>query len=195
MEKDGVTEKVKVPTEWVNSLVAAQKKDCTLRLCIDLVNFNKSIRRPFNPIPTLEDCTSYLYGANRVFEADLLCDLTSEEVILKLNSHFDRYDISQVMMFDNGSQSVAQEFKRFTRDWGFERSNRSSQSIAKKKHHCAVSKLPGNRRARLEGMFTLPSCLSINSSLAPDSGDGLVKDDMRDIKFDDAPDEEEDQQL
>ncbi|KAK2702010.1 hypothetical protein QYM36_019396 [Artemia franciscana] len=48
---------------------------------------------------------------------------------------------------------------------------------------------------RLEGMFMLPSCLSINSSLLRDNGDGLVEDDVPDISFEDALDEEEEQQL
>ena len=63
MEKDSVIEKVTLPTEWVNSMVAVQKKDGTLRLCIDPVDLNKSIRRPHYPIPTLEDSTSNLHGA------------------------------------------------------------------------------------------------------------------------------------
>ncbi|KAK2722946.1 hypothetical protein QYM36_003216 [Artemia franciscana] len=45
------------------------------------------------------------------------------------------------------------------------------------------------------GMFTLPSCLSINSSLPRDSGDGLVEDDLPDIAFEDTLDEKEKDQL
>ena len=42
-------------------------------------------------------------------------------------------------------------------------------------------------------MFTLLSCLSINSSLPLDSGDGMVEDDLPHIAFEDEPDEEEEQ--
>ncbi|KAK2710268.1 hypothetical protein QYM36_013795 [Artemia franciscana] len=40
MEKDYVIEKLTVPTEWVNSMVAVQHKDDTFRLCIDPVDLN-----------------------------------------------------------------------------------------------------------------------------------------------------------
>ncbi|KAK2727036.1 hypothetical protein QYM36_007777 [Artemia franciscana] len=62
-------------------------------------------------------------------------------------------------------------------------------------HHCAASKITGNQHERLEGMFMPPSCLSINSSLLHDSGDGLVEDDLPDIAFEDALDEKEEQLL
>jgi hypothetical protein len=57
---------------------------------------------------------------SRFFETDLLRELTSAEVILKLKSHFARHGKPQVMMSDNGRQYVSQEFKRFVRNWGFE---------------------------------------------------------------------------
>ncbi|KAK2709427.1 hypothetical protein QYM36_013180 [Artemia franciscana] len=55
MEKDSVMEKVTVLTEWVNSMMAVQKKYGTLCLCIDPVDVNKPIRRPHYPTPMLED--------------------------------------------------------------------------------------------------------------------------------------------
>ena len=57
---------------------------------------------------------------NHFFETDLLSELTTAEVILKLKLHFACHGIPQVMMSNNGRQFVSQEFKRFARDWGFE---------------------------------------------------------------------------
>ncbi|KAK2710763.1 hypothetical protein QYM36_012067 [Artemia franciscana] len=63
MERDGIIEKVTEPTEWVNSMVMIEKKNGTVRLCIDPVDLHKCIRRPYYPIPTLEDVTAKLHGA------------------------------------------------------------------------------------------------------------------------------------
>ena len=41
----------------------------------------------------------------------------------------------------------------------------------------------------------LPSCLSINSSLPCDRGDGLVDGDLPQIVFENSPNEEEEEQL
>ncbi|KAK2723355.1 hypothetical protein QYM36_001875 [Artemia franciscana] len=44
-------------------MVMVEKKDGSIRLCIDPVDLNKSIKRPHYPIPTLDDVTSKLHGA------------------------------------------------------------------------------------------------------------------------------------
>ncbi len=58
MEAQGVITKVDGPTEWVNSLVIVEKKDGSLRLCLDPTKLNMSIKREHFMIPTLEDVTS-----------------------------------------------------------------------------------------------------------------------------------------
>ncbi|KAK2724822.1 hypothetical protein QYM36_001333 [Artemia franciscana] len=63
MEKDGIIKKVTEPTEWVNSMVMIEKKNGFIRLCIDPVVLYKCIKRPYYPIPTLEDVTAKLHGA------------------------------------------------------------------------------------------------------------------------------------
>ncbi|KAK2715714.1 hypothetical protein QYM36_010329 [Artemia franciscana] len=70
MEEQGIIEKVSKPTDWVNSMVAVEKKDGSLRICIDPVDLNKSIRRPFYPIPSLEDVTSKLHGVKYLSKLD-----------------------------------------------------------------------------------------------------------------------------
>ncbi|KAK2717586.1 hypothetical protein QYM36_006382 [Artemia franciscana] len=44
-------------------MVMVEKKDGSIRLCIDPVDLNKSIKRPHYPIPTLDDVTSKLHRA------------------------------------------------------------------------------------------------------------------------------------
>ncbi|KAK2724370.1 hypothetical protein QYM36_001023 [Artemia franciscana] len=63
MERDRIIEKVTEPKEWVNSMVMIEKKNGTVRLCIDPLDHNKCIKRPYYPIPTLEDVTAKLHGA------------------------------------------------------------------------------------------------------------------------------------
>lgn len=64
MEKQDIIVKVTEPTEWVNSMVAAEKpRTGKLRVCLDPRDLNKVIKRPHYPLPTLEDTTSKLAGA------------------------------------------------------------------------------------------------------------------------------------
>lgn len=50
------------PTPWVNSLVIVEKRDGSLRLCLDPRDLNKAIRLEHQRIPTAEDITSRLRG-------------------------------------------------------------------------------------------------------------------------------------
>ena len=50
------------PTEWVNSLVIVEKKDGSLRLCLDPKDLNIVIRREHFQISTFEDVVSRLRG-------------------------------------------------------------------------------------------------------------------------------------
>ena len=64
MESSDIIAKVDVPTDWVNSLVVAQKpKTGKLRVCLDPQALNKAIRRPHYPMRTLDDILPQLSGA------------------------------------------------------------------------------------------------------------------------------------
>ena len=64
MEKMDIIQKVTEPTEWVNALVAVEKpKTGRLRVCLDPRPLNKAIQRPHYPLPTLDDITPRLAGA------------------------------------------------------------------------------------------------------------------------------------
>lgn len=64
MEKQHIVVKVTEPTEWVNSMVAAEKpRTGKLRICLDPRDLNKAIKPPHYPMPTLDDITTKLAGA------------------------------------------------------------------------------------------------------------------------------------
>ena len=52
--KANVISKIEEPTEWVNYLVIVEKKDKTLRLCLDPRELNQYILRDYKTIPTPE---------------------------------------------------------------------------------------------------------------------------------------------
>ena len=62
LEEKDVIQKVDIPTPWVNSLVIVEKRDGSLRLCLDPRDLNKAIRREHHRIPTAEDIASRLSG-------------------------------------------------------------------------------------------------------------------------------------
>ncbi|KAL2104344.1 hypothetical protein ACEWY4_001212 [Coilia grayii] len=64
MERMGVIQKGTEPTEWVKALVVVEKpKTGKLRVCLDPRPLNKAIQRPHYPLPTLDDITRRLAGA------------------------------------------------------------------------------------------------------------------------------------
>lgn len=62
MTQKKVIEPVDQPTDWVNNLVIAEKKDGSLRLCLDPKQLNENIRREHFQIPTFEEVTTQLAG-------------------------------------------------------------------------------------------------------------------------------------
>ena len=50
------------PTKWVNSLVIVEKRNGSLRLCLDPRDLNRAISREHYRIPTAEDIASRLSG-------------------------------------------------------------------------------------------------------------------------------------
>uniref|UniRef100_A0A1A8L2U7 Gypsy retrotransposon integrase-like protein 1 n=1 Tax=Nothobranchius pienaari TaxID=704102 RepID=A0A1A8L2U7_9TELE len=97
MEKNGIIIKVKEPTEWVNGLVVAEKRNGNLRVCLDPRELNKAIKRPHYPLPTLDDITPKLAGAQyfRVMDARSgywAIQLTTKSSLLTtFNTIFGRY--------------------------------------------------------------------------------------------------------
>ena len=60
MESSNIIKAVDEPTEWVNNIVIAQKKDGSLRICLDPKELNKSIKREHFEIPTFDQVVQQL---------------------------------------------------------------------------------------------------------------------------------------
>lgn len=61
-EKNGIIKKRDEPTEWVSSLLCVEKKDGSLRICLDPRDLNHAIKREHYAIPTFEDVSAKLCG-------------------------------------------------------------------------------------------------------------------------------------
>ena len=66
MERAGVIRKTDKPTEWVNSLVIVEKRDGSLRLCLDPKDLNKYLMREPALHATNQDVVSQL-GGKKIF--------------------------------------------------------------------------------------------------------------------------------
>ena len=55
LKKQGIVADVDRSTEWVSNLVIAEKKNGTIRLCLDPKDLNRAIRRKHIHIPTPEE--------------------------------------------------------------------------------------------------------------------------------------------
>ena len=118
MEQRGVIEKVDQPTDWVSNLVITEKKDGSIRLCLDPRQLNKSIKREHFPTPTMEDIIVQL-GGKKIFtildqkDAFWQIELDDESAPLcTFNSPFGRYMFKR-MPFGISSASEIQQKKTF----------------------------------------------------------------------------------
>ena len=97
MEEQGMIKKVDKPTEWVHNLVIVEKKDKSLRICLDPRNLNICVKREHYQIPVLEDITSQLSGKHVFTVIDLKeafwqIPLTKESMLLTtFSTPYDRY--------------------------------------------------------------------------------------------------------
>ena len=76
-EDRGIIACVHVPTNWVSSMVAEQKKNGKLRVCLDPRPLNKTLKRAHYPKPGIDDLLPSLAKA-RIFS---VCDLRSEWIL------------------------------------------------------------------------------------------------------------------
>ncbi|KAK2558791.1 Uncharacterized protein P5673_019006, partial [Acropora cervicornis] len=70
MVKIGVVTPVSEPTEWVSQMVAARKKDGSIRICIDPQDLNKALRRPHHPMRSVEDVALRMPNASVISTLD-----------------------------------------------------------------------------------------------------------------------------
>jgi glycerol-3-phosphate cytidylyltransferase-like family protein len=62
MESSGVITKTERATEWVNSTVVVEKRDGSLRVCLDPRNLNRAIMREHHMLATSQDVVSQMAG-------------------------------------------------------------------------------------------------------------------------------------
>ncbi len=63
LDKLGIIKKVDKPTDWVNSLVIVEKPKGDLRLCLDPKDLNQAVKREHYQIPTIDELSCELAGA------------------------------------------------------------------------------------------------------------------------------------
>lgn len=115
LERTGIIEKVIGPTDWVNSLVITVKKDNSLRLCLDPKPLNCAIKREHFQLPTLDEITSKLSGANVFSTLDALNGFWQIELdeesskLCTFNTPYGRY---KFMRLPYGISSAAEVFSQ-----------------------------------------------------------------------------------
>jgi len=71
LEKQGVIAPVDKPTDWVHNLVITEKKNGSVRLCLDPKPLNKAIKRERHSIPTVDDVLYKLNGKRYFTTVDM----------------------------------------------------------------------------------------------------------------------------
>lgn len=66
MEQANIISKVDQPTPWVSSMVVVEKKNGSVRICLDPRELNKAILREHHHIPTLDDI-AYRFAGMKIF--------------------------------------------------------------------------------------------------------------------------------
>lgn len=71
LEATGIVERVDEPAQWVHNLVVVEKPDGSVRLCLDPRELNNALLDEFFMIPTLEDISQKIHGAEFYTVLDL----------------------------------------------------------------------------------------------------------------------------
>jgi len=71
-EQQGVIERVTEPSPWVSPITIAEKPGKPLRLCVDMRQANKAIKRTRHVLATLEDIISQVTGSQFFSVVDLM---------------------------------------------------------------------------------------------------------------------------
>ena len=71
LEDLDIIEKVDGPTPWISPIVVVPKKNGETRLCVDMREANKAVRREKHPMPTIDELITDLNGATVFTTLDL----------------------------------------------------------------------------------------------------------------------------
>ena len=101
-ESLGVIVKVDEPTDWVNYITIVEKRNGSLRICLDPRDINKALKREHYSCPTVDDIAAKLHGA-QVFT---VLDATSgywqvkldkkSSLLTTFNTSFGRYRFTRL---------------------------------------------------------------------------------------------------
>ena len=70
----GVIARENEPTDWVSSFTFTEKKDGSIRVCLDPRDLNKALKRPHHKTPTLEEITHHFSNATVFSKLDAKMD-------------------------------------------------------------------------------------------------------------------------
>ena len=71
LEKLDIIEKVEGPTPWISPIVVVPKKSREVRICVDMREANKAVKREKHLMPTIDDLIADLNGATHFSTLDL----------------------------------------------------------------------------------------------------------------------------
>ena len=104
------------PTDWVNSIVAVEKLDGSLRLCLDPQDLNKAIKRPYYNLPTTEELLAQMSKAKYFTKLDASCaywqiqlDYESSK-LLTFNSPYGRFRFLRMAYGIKSASDVCQYY-------------------------------------------------------------------------------------
>ena len=103
--------KVDQPTDWVHNLVIVEKKNGSLRLCLDPRALNNAIKRAHYRIPTIQEIASDLAG-KKVFLKDGYWQVELDEqssLLCTFNTPFGRYRFTRMPF---GLKSASEIFQK-----------------------------------------------------------------------------------
>ena len=108
--------RVDEPTDWVNSLVAVEKPDKSLRICLDPRNLNKAIKRPHYTQSTTEEILSKMSTGKKFTKLDAssaywqICLDEDSSRLLTFNTPFGRYRYLRMAYGISSASDVCQMY-------------------------------------------------------------------------------------
>jgi len=115
MERNGIIVKRDEPTAWVNAMHIVEKKDGSIRLCIDPRELNKAIMREHYQVPTFDDVLPRLAGKKPFSIIDMKDGFWHVELdeesskLVTFNTPFGRYSFTRLPFGLNSAPEVFQK--------------------------------------------------------------------------------------